>query len=150
MRMSMQQFRFVASAACFYFPIMVVPAFLTLATHFIQTDTRFIIATIVLDRNVRASVLQRDECCISIRRFESDRFIVPRTDPCVRTRVLLDEPGLFAFARRQSHSRVCSAALLTNDVRFMRNGNNVNTLYHSSKWTNGRVPFLSSDRRPVA
>lgn len=52
-------------AACFYFPIMVVPAFPTLATHFIQADMRFIIATIVHDRNVRASVLQWDECvCI--------------------------------------------------------------------------------------
>lgn len=40
-------------AACFYFPIMVIPAFLILATHFIQADIRFIIATIVLDRNVR-------------------------------------------------------------------------------------------------
>lgn len=80
---------------------------------------------------------------ISIRRFESNRFIVPRTDPCVRaSSSLLDEPSLFALARRQSHSRVCSAALLTNDVRFMRSGNNVNTLYHSSEWTNGRVPLF--------
>lgn len=53
MRMSMEQFRFVAPAACFYFPIIVIPAFLTLATHFIQADMRFIIATIVLDRNVQ-------------------------------------------------------------------------------------------------
>lgn len=37
-------------AACFYFPIMVILAFPILATHFIQTDMRFIIATIVLDR----------------------------------------------------------------------------------------------------
>lgn len=79
-------------------------------------------------------------------RFESNRFIVLRTDPCaLELQVPLDEPGLFALARRQSHSRVCSAALLTNDVRFMRSGNNVNTLSHSSEWTNGRYP-LSVER----
>ncbi|KAL0130559.1 hypothetical protein PUN28_002300 [Cardiocondyla obscurior] len=60
--------------------------------------------------------------------------------------VPLDEPRLFAPARRQSHSQLCSAALLTNDVRFMRTGNNVNTLYHSSEQTNGHVPFLPGDR----
>lgn len=111
--------------------------------------SRFIIASVIVTSEHRFA--PGDECVHRFADLKATDLLSPALTRALKP-VPLDESRLFAPARRQSHSQLCSAALLTNDVRFMRTGNNVNTLYHSSERTNGRVPFLSGDRfhRPAS
>jgi len=153
---TMQWFHLVVRRV-FLFSIIQRPVFL--ARHSFDSQalslafySRFIIATIALAIvTSERRFVPGDEC---VHRFADLKATDLLSSALTRALepVPLDESRLFAPAWRQSHSQLCSAALLTNDVRFMRAGNNVNTLYHSSERTNGRVPFLSNDRfhRPAS
>jgi len=141
----MQWFHFVVRRV-FLFSIIQRPVFL--ARHSFDSQalslafySRFIIATIALAIvTSERRFVPGDEC---VHRFADLKATDLLSSALTRALepVPLDESRLFAPAWRQSHSQLCSAALLTNDVRFMRAGNNVNTLYHSSERTNGCVPL---------